>query len=209
MRVLILLLVLPALFACGSLLPPAPALSVYTLAPSTASPTPAAIADWQLLIEPPMADGLLAGNRIVVRSRAGDRGVLDGVRWSDTAPTLVQSALIRAFEDAGVVRGVGRSGDVMRGDYVLAGDLRTFQLDHSADARHGRVDIVLSARLLSVRDGRVVGSRVLSATEVVADGGAAAVIAAFDVAFAGLQRDLVTWTLDRVAAGASANPAAE
>lgn len=209
MRVLIVLLALPALLACGSLLPSAQTLAVYTLAPSTALPTATAIADWQLLIEPPMADGLLAGNRIVVRSLAGDRGVLDGARWSDPAPALVQSALIRAFEDAGVVRGVGRSGDVMRGDYVLAGDLRTFQLDQSAGSQPGRVDIVLSVRLVSVRDGRVIGSRVLSATEVVTDHGAPGVVAAFDAALAGLQRDLVTWTLDRVAVGASANPPSE
>ena len=79
---------------------------------------------WQLGIEQPEAPDALASARIATRESDGSYGVLKGVRWSERAPELVQSALVRTFEDSGRLLGVGRTSAVLRSDFVLQTELR-------------------------------------------------------------------------------------
>ncbi len=57
-------------------------------------------ANWSLLVSRPVASQQLDSERITVRPAPGALQVYKGAAWSDNAPDLVQSSLLRSFQDA-------------------------------------------------------------------------------------------------------------
>jgi ABC-type uncharacterized transport system auxiliary subunit len=187
------------LAACSLQLEPPPLLDVYAIAPVAAPLPPEQRAGgWQVLVEAPDAGGLLAGDRIAVRDRDGREGVLGAGRWNQPLPSLLQALLVRALEDSGAAAAAARAGDVMRGDHLLVADLRVFHVDASGGAADGRagdggVEVLVGVRLVDAVDGHVAGSRVFGARADVDGSGAGRVVAAFEVAWARVQADIVVW----------------
>jgi cholesterol transport system auxiliary component len=166
-------------------------LSIWGLAPAPASTTGAPVA-WQLVIDEPGAAAPLAGNRIALSPGAGAWGILRGARWNDSAPRLVQTLLLRAFEDSQRIVGVGRSGASVRGDYLLLTELRSFHVERAATDT-ARVSI--GAKLVHFTSNRVVAARVFDAHTAIDGGGVAAVVAAFQGATDRTLPAIVDWAL--------------
>ncbi len=176
-------------------------MSVWGLAAATPSSGGTPV-DWQLVIDEPGAAAPLAGNRIALTPGKGAWGVMRGGRWDDSAPRLLQTLLLRGFEDSQRIVGVGRSGASVRGDYLLLTELRGFHVERGAtDA--ARVSI--GAKLVHFRSNQVVAAQVFDASAPIDGGGIAAVVAAFQVATNQALPLIVDWTLD---AGEAAHQAA-
>ncbi len=149
-------------------------------------------ADRSISIATPLANALLDSDRIAVRPTPDRLQTYKGARWADTAPELLQTALVRAFEDSGRFTAVTRAGGSgRRGDVTLFSELRHFET-HYADGQP-RVVVELQARLVG-RDGRIATKRfreeVAPATPEVD-----AVATAFGQAMASLSVELVAWSL--------------
>jgi len=148
---------------------------------------------WQLVIDEPEAADPLSGPRIVLMPENGAYGVFRGARWNDRAPRLVQTLLLRTFEDSGRIVGVGRTSASVRSHYWLSTELRGFHVDR----RSGDELMVVSigAKLLRCADQQVLAARVFEARTSVAGGGIAAVVAACQQASGEVALALVDWTL--------------
>ena len=72
-------------------------------------------AQWSLLVAKPSASAMLDSDRISVRPAQGEITVYKAAAWTDTAPDLVQSALLHRFEDSGRILSVARPGAGVRG----------------------------------------------------------------------------------------------
>jgi len=57
---------------------------------------------------------------------------LTGAQWADKLPSLVQSRLIESFQNAHLLREVGRPG--MLADFNLQTSIRRFELDTAQSA---------------------------------------------------------------------------
>jgi cholesterol transport system auxiliary component len=165
----------------------------YTLEFEPSRPNGAALA-WQLGIEQPEAPDALASSRIATRESDGSYGVLRGARWSERAPELLQSALLRVFEDSGRLRGVGRTSAVLRSDYALQTELRAFEADYRKGGAEAR--LALSAKLVRAGPRDVVAARVFEQAVPVQGGGGRAVATAFGQAAAKLLPELRDWVLE-------------
>lgn len=149
-------------------------------------------AAWSLSVATPQANALLDSDRIAVRPSPDRLQTYRGARWADTAPELLQTALVRAFEDSGRFAAVTRAGGSgRRGDVALYSELRHFETIYTDG--QPRVVIDLQARLVG-RDGRIAAKNfreeVAPATPEVD-----AVAAAFGQAMAGLSAEVVGWAL--------------
>ena len=149
-------------------------------------------ADWSISIATPQANALLDSDRIAVRPTPDRLQTYKGARWADTAPELLQTALVRAFEDSGRFTSVARFGNTgRRGDVALFSELRHFETIYTDG--QPRVVVELQARLVG-RDGRIATKRfreeVAPATPEVD-----AVATAFGQAMASLSGELVAWSL--------------
>jgi len=183
---------LPGLFAGFSLLaacassPPA----TYDLTPATGD-FAARAGRGQLAVLRPDATQPADSDRIVVRYDPQSVAYLTGAQWADKLPSLVQSRLIESFQNAHLLREVGRPG--MLADFNLQTSIRRFELDTAQSA----AVVEISAQILS-QGGRIIAGRLFSCTVPVASSEPAVVAAALDAALAQVMRDIVIWTAPKI-----------
>lgn len=149
--------------------------------------------DWQLTIATPDTHALLDSQRIAVRPSPNRLQTYKGARWADSAPELVQLALLQAFEDSGRIESVWRWGGG-RGDFALFTDLRAFETVYT----DGQPEVVveLQARLVRFRGGDgLVAARRFRVAVAPAGEQIDPVVAAFGEALSSLSGEIVGWTL--------------
>jgi cholesterol transport system auxiliary component len=190
------LLLLPlALLAACSILPDREPTTIYSPAHrAVAVDAAVAPASWSLVIDKPMADEWLNSDTIAVRPDPGAVQVYKGASWSDQAPNLVQTALLRAFEDSQKILSVSRTGSVVHGDFELLTELRAFEAVYTAPGRpEAKVEIY--AKLVDTTDGSVVAARLFSESAPASGVEVQAVVDAFSQALDRSSAQVAGWTL--------------
>ncbi|MGV6872990.1 ABC-type transport auxiliary lipoprotein family protein [Pseudochelatococcus sp. B33] len=184
-RVVPAMLALAALAGCGT-----KPVTTFDLTTHTSIRTPAARSGEALTIAEPVALQTFDGNTIVVRGRAGELTMLSDAQWADRLPRLVQTRIVRAFEDAGRLGRVGRPGDGLVTARQLNTELRQFNIDSAA----GTAVVEISTRVVESLSGNVVRARVFTARVPVSGGvtGASAAVA-LEAALAEVLAALVAW----------------
>jgi phospholipid/cholesterol/gamma-HCH transport system substrate-binding protein len=157
----------------------------YDLTAPRAFPPPPKVNPAQLVIPEPTAVVAIDAQAILIRPAPPDGQTQLGL-WSDSVPKLVQAKLVESFENAGYLRGVGRTAEGFATDYKLLVDIRAFQLAELT------AEVEFSARIVTTK-GVVTGSRVFRSTAPAKSADAAGAAAALDAAFGPAARDLVMW----------------
>jgi phospholipid/cholesterol/gamma-HCH transport system substrate-binding protein len=167
--------------------------AIYDLAfPSSSRPLEKTL-NTQLIIPEPTALSVLDNDKIQSVSSTSAYMALPDAQWSDLLPKVVQMALARSLEDAGLFAGVSRPLDGVPGDYQLALDIRKFQLAPSLSA-----DVEIGAKLLDGK-GRIVATRVLRASVSAETSTGPAAASALNQAFARVGTELIAWTARTIA----------
>ncbi|WP_226628556.1 ABC-type transport auxiliary lipoprotein family protein [Alloyangia pacifica] len=151
----------------------------------------------ELVVEPPIASGALSSERIMIRPAPLQAQYLPEARWSDDAPAMLQTLLVRSLAETGAFASVGRAPLGAQGDYALLGELTDFQAESyggSADAPVS-VHLRLMLRLVRERDVVVVASRTFEVRAPAADDGTASIVAAFDRAARQMISEILPWAV--------------
>lgn len=151
-----------------------------------------------LVIETPNAGGALDTDRILIRPDPFQAAYLPQARWTDTAPVMLQGLMLRAFEDAGALRYVGRRPVGGAADYLLLSELTDFQAEIAPDGETVTTRLRLTARLVREADATILGSRTIETTAPAASTAVENVVAGLDAATRAALRDLTTWALRRM-----------
>lgn len=149
-----------------------------------------------LAISEPNASSLLDSNRIAVRPKPATLQVYSGAIWADSAPDLVQSALVGAFADQGRFRAVVRPTDGLGADLLLRLDLRHFEAVYVEDAKTPTVVVELQATLVDQRTHRVIGSRRFRAEQSTEREKLPSVVPAFEAALGDVATAMLPWVLE-------------
>ncbi len=161
----------------------------------TAPAAPVAeVPDTQLVVTLPSSLLALETTQLLIESDGGETRSIDDAQWSDALPRLVQSTVIRSFENAGYPR-VGSEMQGMAADYTLMIDIRRFRVTTAPD-RVAEID--LTAKIMDTA-GQLAAARRFQATAPAAALGAADAARALDAAFADVVVELVPWTLATMA----------
>lgn len=152
--------------------------------------------DHTLAIAEPNTSTALDSNRIAVRPTPAQLQVYAGAIWSDTAPALVQSALVEALGDSGRFRAVVRPVDGIASDLLLRLDLRQFEAVYASGADAPTVVVGLQATLLDARGNRVLATRSFRIEEASAGKALPEVVDAFDAALEATAAALAPWLLE-------------
>ena len=141
----------------------------------------------------PVPDATLPANsdEIVVRTGPQSVAYLSGAQWVDKLPSLIQSRLIESFQNAHLLRAVGRPG--ILADATLNTTLRHFDFD----AARGEASVQISAELIAA-SGRIIAGRLFSAKVPAPSSDPPAVAAALDSALARVMREIVLWTAPKI-----------
>lgn len=170
-------------------------LQAYQLRAPTELPEARGRLGRELAIEAPTTGGALDTDRIMIRPDPLQAQYLPDARWTDTAPVMLQSLMVRTFEDTNTLRYVGRRPLGGSGDYVLVSELTDFQAELGPDGETVTTRVRLVARLVRESDSSILGSRTITTAAAAASSDTADVIDSFDRATSGALRDLVGWAL--------------
>ncbi len=151
--------------------------------------------NWPLVVARPLSSDSLDSMQIAVRPQSDTLQVYQGAVWSDAVPDLVQSELVRAFEDSGKIVAVGRQSTGVRGDFVLMTDIRQFESVYRDPAQPPTVVISIQAKLLAHPNTRVLAMHRFDVEVPAADKEIPSVIAAFNAALTQVNTDIIGWTL--------------
>lgn len=149
---------------------------------------------WSLAIAQPSAARIVDGARIAVRPTPDELQVYKGAVWAQPATGLLEDALLRTLEDSGRIASVARVGTGARADYRLLMDLRRFEADYAGQAVPSAT-IEVNAKLMRMRDQRIVATRTFLQAHPAADAEVPQVAAAFEQALSAITRDLAGWSL--------------
>lgn len=150
--------------------------------------------DWQLSIAGATAARMVDSPRISVRPTPSELQVYAGASWAQTSTDLLETTVLRAFEDSGRIGAVARSEVGIRPDYKLVMDVRRFESDYAGQATPSAT-IEVAAKLLYNRDQRVVAARTFLEAVPATGTGVPEVVTAFEQALGALTADIVGWTL--------------
>jgi cholesterol transport system auxiliary component len=148
-----------------------------------------------LSIEPPSTSGALEGDRILIKPNAVQSLYLPGARWSDKAPLMFQTVMLRAFEDTGALSYIGRRPLGGVGDVALISEITDFQAELGPDGRSATTRIRLTARMVREADARVLARRSFEALAPAQSTETLEIVQAFNVASDAVLNDLVRWGL--------------
>ncbi|WP_397606808.1 ABC-type transport auxiliary lipoprotein family protein [Silanimonas sp.] len=152
--------------------------------------------DRTLAISEPNASALLDSNRIAVRPKPATLQVYSGAIWADSAPDLVQSALVGAFAEHGRFQAVVRPTDGLGADLLLRLDLRHFEAVYAEDAKTPTVVVELQATLVDQRTHRVIGSRRFRGEQSTEREKLPSVVPAFEAALGEVATAMMPWVLE-------------
>ncbi len=143
----------------------------------------------QILVQPPAAIAVFAGQQIVVKDAAGTVASLGNGQWADELPALIQARLIHTFENASRLRAVARPSSGAVADAQLISEIRAFQIETPVNEAF----VELSAKLVSDRTGRILNGRLFRAHVPVAAIDAPHAARALDEALSTVMLDIVRW----------------
>lgn len=179
---------------------------LYSLKPATdLPPAPEAPPSWKLTIPEPTT--LLAYNtdKIMTRPSPDESRALEGPRWNDSLPILVQAKLIETFENAGYTDDVTRTlGDFPNSDQ-LSIDIRRFDVSTGDDPT---ATIVILAKLQDPAGG-VIGSKKFDVTEPATGNEPRDYVDALRAAFEKVALDILDWSTTTLASAPPPPPPAD
>ena len=172
-----------------------------------AAPVQGPNVDWSLLVAKPAASEWLDSERISVRPGTGNVQVYKGASWSDAVPDLVQTALLRGFEDSQKILTVGRPGAGVKGRFQLVTEVRSFESDYSSGSPVAVLE--LQVKLVDGHDGAVVAAKNFRDSEPAGTEDVDAVVGAMSRVLDRTAAKAVGWTLVEGDRHARAHPDAK
>ncbi len=182
-RILAGLALTPFLSGCGSLvdLPgKGPGAALYNLrnAVPVSSAKGGRVLNVQVTIAEPVADRDLDTDRIALMPTDRRIDYYADAKWSDRAPSVVQSLLLATLQNTGRLPALGRPGG-MTADVALMGELDRFEAHGTS---RPEVSIALNLRLITQPGGRLIRAQRFSQNAQAAGSDVESVVAAFESA---------------------------
>ncbi len=204
-RALTLAATLPLLASCGAisaLSGAATPLDVLELQPPADLPVVARRPQARdVIIEEPTTSGALATDRIMIRPGPLQAQYLPDVRWSEDAPVMLQTLMLRALDTTQAFQYVGRRPLGPGGDFAIVTELVDFQAELSPDGDGARVVVRMISRIVRERGLDIVATRTFAAAAPAASIGDQDLAVAFDAATGQVISEFTLWTLSALGAG--------
>lgn len=163
---------------------------VFDLAAPRTFPEIAKIPQGQLVIPEPEILGKLFNDDIQVKAAAGTPAEKFAAKWPDSLSRVLQNRIVQSFENANVLKTLGRQPEGLKIDYQVLIDLRSFQV---VVAPTPTADIEFSAKIVA-GTGDVLDARVFHVTGPSDLASEAAIAESLNTVFAKAATDLVVWT---------------
>jgi cholesterol transport system auxiliary component len=199
LRLLAVLATIPALASCGAvsaLGDAATPLDVIVLQPPADLPVREGRPQSRdIIVEEPTASGALATDRIMIQPGALQAQYLPDVRWSDPAPLMMQTLMLRALDETRAYQYVGRRPLGPSGDFAILTEMVDFQAELAPDGEAAEIVVRIIVRIVRERGADVVATRTFAAREPAASLDDLDLAEAFDAATGRVISEFAIWCL--------------
>ncbi|WP_235830185.1 ABC-type transport auxiliary lipoprotein family protein [Algihabitans albus] len=186
---------LGALGGCAQLVPgQRPPPQFFRLSPKSTFDPDLSPVDWQLILEPPIANAALDTVRIALMREPMEVEYYARANWTDQAPQMVQTLMIESFENSRRIVSVGRESLGLRADFVIKSELREFQAEYF-DGPVPMAHVGLNVKLVRMPRREIVASESFDVRFPAESDTLPSIVRAFDEALGSSLRALVHWTL--------------
>jgi len=168
--------------------------NLYRLTPKSRFREDLPKVDWQLILEPPIADASLNSTRVALQRDPTQLEYYARSSWTDLAPQMVQTLMVESFENSGRIVSIGREAIGLRADFVLKSELREFQAEYF-EGGNPKVRVAINVKLVKMPKRSIVGSTNLEHLSQAEANLMPDIIVAFDEALGKVLRRLVEWTI--------------
>lgn len=180
---------------CAQLVPgQRPPPQFYRLSPKSTFDPDLERVDWQLILEPPIANAALDTVRIALMREPMEVEYYARANWTDQAPQMVQTLMIESFENSRRIVSVGRESLGLRADFVIKSELREFQAEYF-DGPIPYAHVGLNVKLVRMPRREIVASESFNVRFPAENDTLPSIVRAFDEALGSSLRALVHWTL--------------
>jgi len=194
---------LVAVSGCSSIIPGADRdpPELFDLSPKSTFAPNLPKANWQLIVERPIAAAGLSSSRIALKRHPLRLEYYAKTTWTDIAPKMVQTLMVESFENSGRIVAVGRESAGLRSDFVLKTEMREFQAEYTSGIKNGaktnapRIRIRISAKLVLMPQRIIIAGKTIEKVVKAETNSMAAIVRAFDRALGKTLKNLVAWTL--------------
>lgn len=170
---------------------------LYSLKPAIdLPPAPETPPSWKLTVPEPTTLLALNTDKIMTRPAPDESLALEGPRWNDSLPILVQAKVVETFENAGYSNDITRTLGDFPDSNQLTIDIRRFDISTSGDPEAA---VVILAKLQNP-DGSIIESRKFEATAPAKGTEPRDYVEALRGAFGVVARDILEWTTKTLAA---------
>lgn len=198
LRPALALTALLAFSGCGSLLGSGP---VQGFELRTAEPVRAARqTSRQITVEVPETSGALATDRILIRPTGIEASYLPDTQWTNEAPRMVQTLILRGLQQSGGYAYAGRKPLGLSGDYAILTELTDLQAE-IVDENTVIAKVGMTLQIVRESDARVIASRSFTQTAPSASDKAADVTRALDAGMRSILPKVTSWVLQNTGAG--------
>ncbi len=181
--------------ACSNIVPgQGPPPSLYRLTPKSTFRDDLPTVKWQLVLEPPVANGSLNTTRIALQRSPTQMEFYARSGWVDQAPLMVQTLMVESFENSGKIVSVARETGGLRADFILKTELREFQTVYYRTGQPEAL-VTINAKLIQLPQRSIIASQSFEQSAPAAADQIDDIVVAFDDALDKVLRGLVEWTL--------------
>jgi cholesterol transport system auxiliary component len=184
---------------CSDIVGPLPAPKLYVLKPKLPVAQPGPQVSWSLSIARPTPTAGLDSDRIAILRPPASLDYYAGAAWADPLPSLMQSAVLEAFEASGRIPGVSRDSDGAQSDYILNMDMRAFEARYDQGEGAPLAVVRLGVRLVESRSRKIAGYNMIAKEVRTSANAIEAAVEALSAALSGVLADLVPWVLEHPA----------
>lgn len=168
--------------------------SLYRLTPKSTFREDLPTVEWQLVLEPPVADAGLNTTRIALQHSQTQIEYYANSGWADRAPLMIQTLMVESFENSKRIVSVGRESIGLRADFILKTELRELQAVYF-NGGLPEAWVSINAKLVQMPRRAIVASQSFDARVTATTDAVPEIVAAFDDAAGKVLRRLVEWTL--------------
>ncbi|MFW5641269.1 MAG: ABC-type transport auxiliary lipoprotein family protein [Roseicyclus sp.] len=153
-----------------------------------------------VIVEVPTTGGALDTDRIMLRPTPLQAQYLPGIRWSEEAPVMLQTLMLRALDRTGAFQYVGRRPLGPGGDFAVVSELVEFEAVLLPGDAGAQVEVRMISRIVREQGVQIVATRTFAARELAPSLEDTDIAAAFDAATGRVISEFTVWTLSTLGA---------
>jgi cholesterol transport system auxiliary component len=183
------------LAGCAGLLGLPPAPHLYRITPKSTFPANLPRLSTQILVDVPIAPAGLDTPRIALTRSAVSIDYFADSVWTESVPSLVQTALLESFENSGAIAAIDRESVGLRADFILKTEIRHFEAVYDSPNGAPEIWVEIIARLVDPAGRNILTHASFERRQRAAANDIPQIVLAFDEAVGAVMADIVVWTV--------------